>query len=99
MGPPEAGGHDKIYGGDDALEQKLVGGPYNDKIWSGNRVLNSLIIYGDKEDPEGILPTMNAPPNSGDALPLVEYPETFNKYDGDDWIDVGDENESVRVYG
>ena len=42
---------------------------------------------------------MNAPPNSGDALPLVEYPETFNKYDGDDWIDVGDENERVRVYG
>ena len=99
MGPPEAGGHDKIYGGDHALGQKLVGGPYNDKVFSGNNVLGITLIYGDKEDPGANVPTKNIPPNSGDAMPLIEYPETFNKYDGDDWIDVGDENEVVTVYG
>ena len=99
MGPPEAGGHDKIYGGDDVFDQYIVGGPYNDKIWSGDRVEQSITIYGDKEDPGGSIPTMNALPNSGDMLPLVEYPETFNKYDGDDWIDVGDFNNEVKVYG
>ena len=90
LGPPESGGHDKIYGGDDIFSQTLVGGPYNDKIFSGDRVQDEILIYGDKEDPGADIPMMNAPLNSGDMLPLVEYPETFNKYDGNDWIDVGD---------
>ena len=32
-------------------------------------------------------------------LPLVEYPDTFNKYDGDDVIDVGNDNMAVKVFG
>ncbi len=31
--------------------------------------------------------------------PLLEFPDTFNKYDGDDWINVGDNNMNVLVYG
>ena len=29
----------------------------------------------------------------------MEFPDTFNKYDGDDIIDVGDNNLQVLVYG
>ena len=32
-------------------------------------------------------------------MPLVEYPDTFNKYDGNDIIDIGDNNMNVLVYG
>lgn len=35
----------------------------------------------------------------GDMLPLVEYPETFNKYDGNDLIEIGDGNLLVSAYG
>ena len=38
LGPPESGGHDKIYGGDMIASQHLVGGPYNDKIMSGDNI-------------------------------------------------------------
>ena len=84
----------------------IAGGPFDDKIWTGNGVYgaidedngiySSILVYGDKED----LGTFGTPsngggPNSGDRLPLVEYPDTFNKYDGNDWIDVGDSNYGV----
>ena len=36
--------------------------------------------------------------NTGESA-LVEYPDTFNKFDGDDIIDVGNENVKVFVYG
>ena len=32
-------------------------------------------------------------------MPLEEFPTTFNKYDGNDWIEIGDNNENVKVYG
>jgi len=35
----------------------------------------------------------------GDMSPLVEYPDTFNKYDGNDVIDIGDNNGNVFAYG
>ena len=39
LGPPEAGGEDKIWGGDMGYgAQMLVGGPYDDKIFSGNNM-------------------------------------------------------------
>ena len=31
--------------------------------------------------------------------PLTEFPETFNKFDGNDLIDVGDDNALVTVFG
>ena len=81
----------------------LVGGPYNDKIFTGHGVTGdvpviggNLVVYGDKSDrAQTTVPT----PDSNDALPLTEYPETFNKFDGNDIIDVGDENLLVKVYG
>ncbi len=35
----------------------------------------------------------------GNMMPLVEFPETFNKFDGNDLIDVGNNNLGVFVYG
>ena len=87
--------------------QMISGGPYDDKIWSGNNVGSNgnlgagsfdLLIYGDKDDfeDEGTgVPT----PDADYGLPLVEYPLTFNKNDGNDIIDVGDDNANVGVYG
>ena len=87
----------------------MAGGPYDDKIFTGNGVTGlinipgvldlgaTIVVYGDKSDLMygDVAPT----PDSNDMLPLVEYPETFNKYDGNDIIDVGDENGIVKVYG
>ena len=38
-------------------------------------------------------------PDGSDELPLIEYPDTFNKWDGNDIIDVGNANMAVEVYG
>ena len=53
-------------------------------------------IYGDKSDRGDFTDIF---PDGGDRDPLIEYPDTFNKYDGDDIIDVGNANEDVRVWG
>ena len=110
-GRPEKGGNDKIYGGDGVTLARLIsGGPYDDKIWTGSN--NGLIVvYGDKSDvPEvvqqvvnleldEIAPETNLFPDGGNSLPFFEFPDTFNKYDGDDVIDVGNDNMAVKVFG
>ena len=98
---PELGGDDKIYGGNSlASTQTLVGGPYSDKIYSGHDVTGTIIIYGDKIDTNNggnqALIDLDA---LADMNPITEFPETFNKYDGDDLIDVGDDNALVTVFG
>lgn len=48
----ELGGNDQLWGGDNVLStQLLVGGPYNDKIWSGSDAAGAITIYGDKNNP------------------------------------------------
>ena len=98
---PELGGDDKIYGGNGVADvQVLVGGPYNDKIFSGHDNLDDIAIYGDKDDDENYgSEALIALDALGDGDPLTEFPDTFNKYDGDDIIDVGDNNFTVKVYG
>ena len=87
---PEQGGDDKIYGGSYGTErQRISGGPYNDKIWTGHGNTGILRIYGDKSDRGDFTDIF---PDGGDRDPLIEYPDTFNKYDGDDIIDVGNAN-------
>ena len=54
-------------------------------------------MYGDKID--FVLADDFLFPDGGDRLPLIEYPETFNKYDGDDIIDVGNNNMLVKAFG
>ena len=99
---PELGGDDKIYGGNDVgALQTLVGGPYNDKIYTGHEVTGNILVYGDKMDTANggnqALIDLDATAN---MMPLVEFPETFNKYDGNDLIEVGDDNGAlVTVYG
>ena len=40
---PEKGGNDKIFGGDNGTGlQNISGGPYDDKIWSGNGVGSTI---------------------------------------------------------
>ena len=83
----------------------IAGGPYDDKIFTGSNILGApirdgitVLVYGDKDDLGGLA---DAPtPDSNDMLPLEEYPDTFNKYDGNDLIDVGDNITGlVHVYG
>jgi hypothetical protein len=109
----ELGGNDQIWGGDDVvMGQVLVGGPYDDQIWSGSNtgtggltttggLPTDLLVYGDKND---LLTTATAgdyTPDEGVAgeAAWVEYPDTFNKFDGDDIIDIGNNNKKVTVYG
>ena len=56
-----------------------------------------VLVYGDMADPNDFAGMKI--PDGGDGLPLVEYPLTFNKNDGDDLIDVGDNNLRVGVFG
>ena len=58
--------------------------------------MGDILVYGDKEDPGNVATTV---PDSGNGMPLEEFPTTFNKYDGNDWIEIGDNNENVKVYG
>lgn len=109
----ELGGDDQIWGGDDVLMgQLIVGGPYNDQIWTGSKVVGGanknnngeaydILVYGDKQDLVNMTAMGNFTPDEGVDLEsaLVEYPDTFNKFDGDDIIDVGNENAKVFVYG
>ena len=71
----ELGGNDQIWGGDNSsADQLLVGGPYNDKIWSGSDGTN-ITIYGDKNNPSKTN-TLNANTTPGSAatqdMPLNE---------------------------
>ena len=72
-----------IYGGTTALIQELVGGPYDDTIISGSDSMGAIRVFGDKDNVDA----------------LNELPDTFNKYDGNDIIDIGDNNAIVKVYG
>ena len=54
---PEYGGNDKIYGGNEVTGgQLIVGGPYDDKIFTGHGVTGAaygamnILVYGDKDD-------------------------------------------------
>ena len=78
------GGNDKIYGGDDLPgPQTLVGGVYDDQIWSGDQIIGDLKIYGDNIS----------------ATPLVEDAAGYNLNDGDDIIDIGNDNANVFAFG
>ena len=107
---PPNGGNDQIWGGDDLMfGQFIAGGWYDDKIWTGNNVganaaLNTgitdydVLVYGDNNDNTGF-PAGSTFPGADSGMPLIEDPLTFNKYDGNDIIDVGDDNMRVGVYG
>ena len=84
LGTPILGGNDKIYGGDDiAGTQTIAGGTYDDTIFSGFNVVGDITIFGDN-----------------DALvPLVENATGLSINDGDDLIDIGNNNVNVKVYG
>ena len=94
---PALGGNDKLFSGDAGALLRMAGGPYDDKIFTGNDFTGAQKIYGDKADNDGTFKTLE--PDSNDMMPLVEYPDTFNKYDGNDIIDIGDNNMDVGVYG
>ena len=77
------GGEDKIYGSDNLLDDQLIhGGKGNDWIWTGNNIGGDINVAGD-------LPTTFF----GFPLPagINEIP------DGDDIIEVGNNNLSVIV--
>ena len=87
--------------------QLISGGPYDDKIWTGNNIGANgslgdgsfdILVYGDKEDP-GDEPTFVGVDGELDGMPLIEFPAGWNKFDGNDIIDVGDMNFDVAVYG
>ena len=59
--------------------QFIAGGTYDDSIWSGSNIGISVQIYGDN------------PVNTGDTADTYD-PDGLNKNDGDDVIDVGDNN-------
>ena len=61
----------------------MYGGTYDDKIWSGENVAGSIKIHGDNQTSE----------------PLVEDPTGLNRNDGDDYIDIGDNNMDVTAFG
>ena len=78
------GGNDKIYGGDDLPgAQTLVGGVKDDQIWSGDLIVGDLKVYGDNKS----------------ATPLDEDAAAFNLNDGDDLIDIGNDNGNVFAFG
>ena len=89
--------------------QYIVGGPYDDKIWTGNNTGDSggnngaggfdVLVYGDNEDIGNYPAVGGSFPGADIGMPLVEDPKTFNKDDGGDIIDVGDDNFLVGVYG
>ena len=81
---PVLGGNDRIYGGSViAGTQKIYGGTYDDMIYSGDNVTGQITIFGD----------------SATSSPNVEDATAFNLNDGDDIIDVGNNNTIVKVYG
>ena len=81
------GGNDRIYGSNNLTNgQFIAGGTYDDMIWSGSNIGVSVQIYGDN------------PVNTGDPADTYD-PDGLNKNDGDDVIDVGDNNETVAVQG
>ena len=78
------GGDDKIYGGDvGAGSQTLVGGVHDDQIWSGDQIVGDIKVYGDNKT----------------ATPLDEDAAAFNLNDGDDLIDIGNDNGNVFAFG
>ena len=78
------GGHDYLFGSSNLTGfQQLFGETYNDKIWSGDGVAGDLRVHGDNQT----------------SSPLVEDPTGFNRNDGDDYIDIGDNNMEVKAYG
>ena len=87
--------------------QLISGGPYDDKIWTGSNISTNgnlgggsfdVLVYGDKEDPGTDSPFVGIM-GELDMMPLVEFPGGWNKFDGNDIIDVGDFNGNVGVYG
>ena len=84
LGTPILGGNDKIYGGDDITgTQTIAGGTYDDLIYSGTNVSDDITIFGDNDT----------------ATPLTEDAAGLNINDGNDIIDVGNDNMNVKVYG
>ena len=84
LGTPTLGGSDKIYGGDDVTgTQTIAGGTYDDTIWSGSNVSGDIKIFGDNDS----------------TTPLTEDATAFNINDGDDLIQIGNNNGNVFVYG
>ena len=79
----EDGGDDQIWAGDGGSVLNIIGGQYNDKIYAGSDTNTVTSIFGDKQT----------------GGPLVEDPDGFNKFDGDDVIEVGDNNATVQVFG
>ena len=57
-----------------------------------------VLVYGDNNDGFNFAPGSTFP-DADYGMPLIEQPTTFNKYDGDDIIDVGDNNIRVGVFG
>ena len=79
------GGEDKIYGSDNLVDdQSIYGGKGNDWIWTGNNIGGDIVVSGDLKSN-----FFNF------ALPAgqTEIP------DGDDIIEVGNNNLSVVVNG
>ena len=77
------GGNDIIYGSNNLPNGQLIaGGPYDDKIWSGNNIGTAVSIYGDNIDQAGMYD-----------------PDGLNKNDGDDIIEVGNNNTLTVVEG
>lgn len=78
-------GDDQIWGGDEtAADQLIWGGAGSDRIWTGGMVGGAVTVYGDSTD-------------SDDDFKMDT--DTDNEFDGDDLIDVGDDNAIVKVYG
>ena len=108
MPEAELGGNDKIIGGNNLLYGQLIaGGPYDDKIWTGSNIAANgnlgdgtfdILVYGDKDDQGEYGPFVGID-GELDGMPLIEFPEGWNKFDGNDLIDVGDNNFNVGVYG
>ena len=67
-----------IGGNYGTARQRLVGGPYDDKIWSGYGNEDVIRVYGDKTDfgdPDEVL----YPGGGLDGVDsLIEFPDTFN---------------------
>ena len=79
-GIPIQGGNDKIYGSNNLIDgQFIAGGTYDDMIWTGSNIGSTMSIFGDN------------PTNFADPADAYD-PDGLNKNDGDDVIDVGDNN-------
>ena len=66
----------------------IVGGPYDDKLFTGNDITgDNVTVYGDWDlEKYG-------------TSPLIEDPLDYNKYDGNDIIDMGDNLLITYGYG